>query len=103
MMLTAGEVAALLGLKPRTIYQLADSGALACYRMGGSGGAVRFDLADVEAYRQGCRSTRTRPPGNGASTSTSESSGRAAAASAFGGVSFSRFLRSRSKVGALGC
>lgn len=46
-MLTAAEVARLLGLKPRTVYDLAASGALPSYRP--APGAVRFNSADVEA------------------------------------------------------
>ena len=51
-MLPAKEVAALLCLSPRKIYQLASSGELPCYRFGG---ALRFDPADVEAYKAACR------------------------------------------------
>lgn len=54
-MLTAAEVARLLGLKPRTVYDLASSGKLPFYRP--APGAVRFDPADVEAYRRA-----TQPP-----------------------------------------
>lgn len=58
-MLTAAQVAAQLGLSARAVYDLAKSGALACYRLGVGRGAVRFDAADVEAYRSACRD---RPP-----------------------------------------
>jgi len=47
-MLTADQVAAILGLKRRTVYDLAASGALPSFRP--APGAVRFDPADVEAY-----------------------------------------------------
>lgn len=77
-MLTAAAVATMLGLKPRTVYDLADSGRLPCYRMGVGRGAVRFDPADMEAYRAACRSTRTSAPAAGASTSTAASPGTAA-------------------------
>lgn len=47
-MLTAAAVADMLGLKPRTVYDLARRGELASYRFGA---ALRFDHADVEAYK----------------------------------------------------
>lgn len=62
-MLTASEVARLLGLKPRTVYAL----GLPCYRFGR---AVRFDPADVEAYRASCRSAGTPATSAGATNST---------------------------------
>jgi excisionase family DNA binding protein len=61
-MLTAADAAALLGLKPRTVYALASSDALASHRFGS---AVRFDPADIEAYKQSCRlpaTTRAAEP-----------------------------------------
>lgn len=51
-LIDAKAVGALLGLSPRTVYDLASSGRLACYRIRG---AVRFDPADVEAFKQSCR------------------------------------------------
>lgn len=69
-MLTAAEAAAALGLKPRTVYQLARQGLLACHRMGPAGGAVRFAPADVEAYLHKCRSAGTTATNAGASNST---------------------------------
>lgn len=50
-MLKAPEVATMLGLSARAVYDLADSGMLACYRLGVGRGAVRFASEDVEAYR----------------------------------------------------
>lgn len=47
-MLNATEAAELLGLKPRTVYQLAAAGLLACHRMGVGRGAVRLR----EAYER---------------------------------------------------
>lgn len=64
-MLTAADVADLLGLKPRTVYDIPEAD-LPRYRMGKGGGAVRFAPADVEAYRASCRSTGTRPAHAGA-------------------------------------
>lgn len=69
-MLTASEVATRLGLRPRTVYELAARGLLACYRVGAGGGAVRFDPADVEAYRTSCRSAGTPATSAGATSST---------------------------------
>ena len=55
-MLTASQVAAMLGIKARTVYALASAGELAHHRFGG---AVRFDPADIEAYKLKCRSPAT--------------------------------------------
>lgn len=62
LMLTAADVATMLGLKPRTVYDLADSGRLPCYRMGVRNGALRFDERDVEAYRRTMPPKRPEPP-----------------------------------------
>lgn len=51
-LIDAKRVSELLGIKARTVYDLAYSGRLACYRIGG---AVRFDPADVEAFKASCR------------------------------------------------
>jgi excisionase family DNA binding protein len=48
-MLTADEVARILGLKRRTVYDLAASGKLPSYRP--APGAVRFDAADVASFK----------------------------------------------------
>lgn len=77
-MLTAQAVADQLGLSTRAVYDLAESGALACYRLGVGRRAVRFDQQDVDAYKASCRSIATRSPAVGCSTSTAGS-----AASAF--------------------
>src|SRR5574343_2101752 len=66
-MLTAAAVARQLGISARTVYALAESGTLACYRFGS---AVRFDPADVEAYRASCRSAGTPATSAGASSWT---------------------------------
>jgi excisionase family DNA binding protein len=63
-MLKAADVARLLGLSARTVYALAQAGALPHFRP--ALGAVRFDPADVEAYRQSCRSTATPTASAGA-------------------------------------
>src|SRR5574343_130777 len=58
-MLTAAEVAALLGISRRTVPDIPEA-QLPRYRMGRGRGAVRFDPADVETYRASCRSTVIR-------------------------------------------
>lgn len=62
-LITAQDVAARLGISRRMVYDLAATGALPSYRFGG---ALRFDPADVEAYKQACRverdPVRVRPP-----------------------------------------
>lgn len=68
-MLTAKEAAPLLGLKPRTLYALAAAGKIACHRLGVGDGALRFELADIEAYKTACRSpATTRAAGSTSST-----------------------------------
>ncbi len=57
-LITAAEVARLLGIKARTVYDIAYSGRLTCYRIGG---AVRFDPVDVEAFKQSCRVDARHP------------------------------------------
>ena len=58
-MLTAGEAGRVLGLSARTMYALAAAGKIASHRMGLGDGAVRFDPADIEAYKHSCRSPAT--------------------------------------------
>ena len=83
-MLTPAEVATLLGLKPRTVYDIPPD-RLPRYQAG-PGCAVRYEPADVAAYKASlCRSTATRSQGVGASSSPG-----ALLASACGGASFSR-------------
>lgn len=47
-MIDAKTVAPMLGISERSVYELAKSGRLNCYRFGA---AVRFDEADVEEYK----------------------------------------------------
>lgn len=49
-MLTAAEVASLLGLKPREVLALAKDRQITCYRF--SSRLIRFDKKDVEEYRR---------------------------------------------------
>ena len=51
-MLSAAQVAALLGLSARKVYDLAASGEIASYRFGD---AIRFEPADVDAYKASCK------------------------------------------------
>ncbi len=69
-MLTAQEVAARLRVSPRMVYDLAAAGNLPVYRIGS---AVRFDPADVEAFRESCRSTGTKQSAAGVSTIKAQS------------------------------
>ena len=62
-MLTASEVGKLLAISARTVYDIPED-RLPRYRLGAGRGAVRFDPADVEAYRTSCRSAGT--PGTSA-------------------------------------
>jgi excisionase family DNA binding protein len=70
-MLTAKQAAPMLGLKPRTLYALAAAGKIACHRMGVGDAAVRFDPADIEAYKQSCRSPVTTPAAGSTSLTAS--------------------------------
>ena len=56
MTLTAKDVAKILGISARTVYQL----PIACYRIGR---AVRYELADVEEYKQSCRCSNQKAVG----------------------------------------
>ena len=74
-MLTAKQAAAHLGLGLRTIYTLARRQELACHRFGA---AIRFDLADLDAYKTRYRSAAITPAsGTTSLTATSTVSGSA--------------------------
>lgn len=49
-LLTADQVAELLAVHPRTVYELCAAGRLAHYRVGVGGGAIRITRDAVEAY-----------------------------------------------------
>lgn len=55
-MLTAQEAGERLKISARKVYALAAAGELACHRFGA---AVRFDPADLDAYKASCRSPAT--------------------------------------------
>ena len=76
-MLKARAVAELLGLSVRMVYDLHARGELPGYRFGG---AIRFDSADVEAYRASCRTVVA--PAIGVSAPTSSTAAFKAAAKA---------------------
>ncbi len=59
-MLIAAQVAPQLGLSVRAVYDLAASGAIPSFRVGAGKGAVRFEQADIDAYKLTCRSAGTR-------------------------------------------
>lgn len=65
-MLTAAAVAAMLGLKERTVYALASDGTLPCHRFNTS---VRFELADVEDFKAKCRSPGAKQGKGGSGSS----------------------------------
>lgn len=55
-MLTAAQVAAMLGISARKVYEI-DPALLPRHEFGR---AVRYAPSDVEAYREACRSTESR-------------------------------------------
>lgn len=57
-LICAKTVATGLGISRRMVYELVYSGRLTVYRIGG---ALRFDPADVEVFKQSCR-VQARPP-----------------------------------------
>lgn len=57
---TAAAVAAMLGISPRTVYDLAASGRLPSYRIGGS---IRFDPDEVQRFKESCKVTVAQPVG----------------------------------------
>mgnify|MGYP003402169664 CR=1 FL=1 len=66
-MLTVRQAAAALGMSLTFVRSEAAAGRLRGYRFGR---ALRFDPADVEAYRASCRSAGTRETSAGGSSST---------------------------------
>ncbi|MNL32801.1 Helix-turn-helix domain protein [compost metagenome] len=58
-LLTAAEAGQRLGISARTVYAIAKAGRLACHRLGVGNGAIRFDPADLEEYKNQCRSPAT--------------------------------------------
>jgi excisionase family DNA binding protein len=66
-MITAAEAAKQLGISARMVYDLFHAGRLAGFKIGR---AVRFDPADIETFRQSCRSPGTPATSAGGTTST---------------------------------
>lgn len=54
-MLTAKQAGALLGVSANTMYALARAGLIAHHRPGVGRGTLRFEEADVLAYKESCR------------------------------------------------
>lgn len=50
MMLTVKELAKLLNLNPQTIYRKAEAGVIPYKRVGGEGGAIRFDSVEIDKW-----------------------------------------------------
>lgn len=73
------DAASFLGLSTGKVYTLARTGKLTCYRFDG---AVRFDRADLEAYKTSCRSPATTPA-NGSSSLIASSPERGHALTVF--------------------
>jgi excisionase family DNA binding protein len=61
-MLLVSDVAVLLNVSEALVYHWAQTGALPCYRFGKSGkrGAIRFDEADVLAFKESQKKTPER-------------------------------------------
>ncbi len=51
---TIKELAAILKVKPKTLYQWAESKQIPCLKLNG---AVRFDLDDIHKWVTSCKST----------------------------------------------
>jgi excisionase family DNA binding protein len=64
-MLTVKQAAEVLGISPSTVYGIAaPAGQLPCYRVGR---AVRFEMSDIEEYKQSCRCAPLNPESVGSS------------------------------------
>lgn len=60
-LLTVRDVAELLRVSPSLIYQLVESGKIACHRIGRGRGAIRIRLDDLEQFLAVCRSEQHEP------------------------------------------
>jgi excisionase family DNA binding protein len=60
-LLKVPEVAERLSVSPSTIYNLVESGKLACYRIGKGRGAIRFSEAQVLQYLEGAKAEPEQP------------------------------------------
>ena len=61
-MLTIADVARRLNVSESTVYNLAEAGKLAGYRVGMGRGTWRFTEDDVSAYLESCRHQRRDAP-----------------------------------------
>ena len=64
--MNAAEAAAYLGIPPRSLYELAAAGRIPCYRL--SQRRLRFDLSDLEGFKQSCRCMPKKDAGDSRST-----------------------------------
>lgn len=46
----AKEAASMLGISPRTLWTLTNSGEIPCVRYGTNGRSIRYRVADLEAF-----------------------------------------------------
>lgn len=61
MMLTVKQVADRLNVSINCVYQLVNTGKLACHRIGVGRGAVRVDESDLNAFLEESRVARNSP------------------------------------------
>ncbi len=63
-MKTVKEVAAILGVNPKTVYLVIRSGRLRCHRIGNGRGTIRISDAQLAEYMGNCEQTEptTRTP-----------------------------------------
>jgi excisionase family DNA binding protein len=66
-MLTVVEVAAILRVSRTCVYQLIESGKIACHRIGVGRGAIRVAQSDLDEFVVSCR----QEPDKGASSAPS--------------------------------
>lgn len=61
-MFTVKEVAARLRVSAASIYNLIESGKLACHRIGAGRGTIRVSEEDLSAFLSGCREVTSEAP-----------------------------------------
>jgi excisionase family DNA binding protein len=79
-MLTARQVATMLGISSRLVYDLAARGFLVAYRFGRR---VVFDEAHIEAFKQSCRTPGTTRNNRVTTVTATSTDGEAALRDAF--------------------
>ena len=60
-LLTVRDVADLLRVSPSLVYQLVETGKIACHRIGRGRGAIRIHPDDLEQFLAACRSEQHEP------------------------------------------